>query len=75
MVVSLSRRPDRVDAGTIRSALARAGFDAASGRVVQAVLTSGDDLIFSTRVARQELSLPVLEACLQRLRDLQHASP
>lgn len=66
--VSLLRRPPRIDAGLMRRALAAAGFDAASGRLVQAGVTADDALIFSIRMAPADVSLQSIEACLELLR-------
>lgn len=66
--VSLLRRPDRVDAGLMGSALAAAGLDGASGRLVQAGLTGEDALVFSVRLAPGDVSLQSIEACLELLR-------
>lgn len=71
--VSLLRRPARVDAGLMRSALAAAGLDAASTRLVQAGLTGDDALIFSVRLAPGDVSLQSIEACLELLRRRQDA--
>ena len=72
--VSLSRRPDRVDARMLRAALGQAGRDPAHGRIVHVGLASDDSLLMSIRLDPNELSLPVLDDCLQRLRHHQRVA-
>lgn len=68
MHVSLMRRPARVDPETARSALAAAGLDASSGHLIHVGLTSDEDLIFSVRLARGEVSPQAIESALDLLR-------
>lgn len=73
--VSLTRRPAQIDADLMRSALAGAGLDPSSGRLVQAGLSADEALILSVRLAPGEVSLQAVEGCLDLLRRRHDALP
>ena len=67
VLVSLARRPARLDSELLGAALARAGLDDAMGRVLHAGLASDDSIVFSLSLDEAECDLPTLDACLQTL--------
>jgi type III secretion system chaperone SycN len=74
VLVSLARRPARLDAALMQRALARAGFDPTSGRVVHAGLAADDSLVYAASLDEAELDLPTIDGCLQQLAALHDAA-
>lgn len=67
VVMSLSWKPARVDGGLMRKCLANGGFDASAGLTVHASLSSDEVILLSVRFEENQISLPMVETCMQDL--------
>src|SRR4051794_6859335 len=66
-VVSLSMRPHRLDEEVEQRLLALAGPDITSNRLLSTGVTRDGSVIFAVSVDDGEMSLPMLETCMQQL--------
>ncbi len=67
-IVSLSSKVGRVDGDVLHRALRRTGQDDSRGRLLHAGLAPDESLFFMTCLGENEISLPMLEDCLQQLK-------
>ncbi len=72
VLVSLARRPPRPDPDLLGRALARAGLDPATGRLVHAGLAADGSLVFSLGLDEGECDRPTLDGCLEQLAAAHH---
>jgi type III secretion system chaperone SycN len=67
VLVSLSRRPDRLDDRAAERVLRTARLDPTTGLVIRAGLSRGGDVVFALGLDEAEVDLPAIETALQTL--------
>ena len=67
VLLSLARKADRPDAAWERRALARAGINQTTSKMLHAGLASDGSLVFALGVEDTSLDLPTLERCFDEL--------
>ncbi|WP_375453289.1 CesT family type III secretion system chaperone [uncultured Methylobacterium sp.] len=75
VLVSLARRPAWLGPELLQAALAGAGVDPGTGRIVYAGLAADDSLVFSLSLDEAECDLPTLDACLHQLAAVHRGLP
>lgn len=70
ILMSLARDGLHLDEARERRLLGLSGFDAAFDRAVHVGITRGGSVVFALALDDEEVSLPVLDACLRHLMDL-----